>query len=263
MWGGIDCGDTLAESLVYGHGACIARNVLPYEIRRYDVDANHINEDFIDTIPEDEIRDDELNTPTEKWRAYDFCLNIGVDFFNGKPDMKQEVIKRFRKLCRAFDSLAIDYYTDGNLYTDVQWVVDEIDAVKISETDLKYDFSGAFTYYDADNMAGFLVFIRKFDNFSQYMKAMWYAYSLFYEFKTYNVCGLYDLHADNIRISHRGFVGLLKNGNTYNDETIRKDVEGVDKYSSWYFKKPIDIESSCRKMKEFIISQQPKIRYNG
>ena len=227
MWGNIDCGDTLADSLVYGHGARIARNIMPYEIKRYDVDENHINEDFIDTIPEDEIRDDELNTSTENWRAYDFCLNIGIDFRLNDATMKSEVMKRFRKLCRAFDSLAIDYYTDGNLYTDVQWVVDEIDAVKISETDLKYDFSGAFTYYDADDMAGFLVFIRKFDNFSQYMKAMWYAYDLFYAFKTYNVCGLYDLHADNIRVSHRGFVGLLKNRNTYNDETIRKEVEGV------------------------------------
>lgn len=33
MWAGVDCGDTLADSLIYGHGARVKRNINPWEIK--------------------------------------------------------------------------------------------------------------------------------------------------------------------------------------------------------------------------------------
>lgn len=55
LYGDIDCGETLADSLVYGHGARVSRNIMPYEIRVLSNDLKHINEDYIEDISDEEV----------------------------------------------------------------------------------------------------------------------------------------------------------------------------------------------------------------
>ena len=133
-----------------------------------------INEEFIDTVEQDDIQKVDDTSETD---LYPFTFIFGTEIY---PDDKREDLYfmkfGFKKLKRVLNLCKTNFITDGKIYTDSDELVDELfgDVFK-----LQPPLRGAMYTWDYDYLCGYVFYTNKFKSLKDLFNVFFYGRNIF------------------------------------------------------------------------------------